>query len=197
MFLCACAVLAFDDMRSASPRGVYFALFQQKALEKIVFAPDYYILAFALFNREDRWQRIAFDANSCDSFAKFLLIGVWQQNHRLIAVIYLLMSQAWLVREDQLDVVLSGNVCGGNNRELTPVDVLVKCDRADDAARNRTPDCSAVAHALALHIVNVTGAPQQFVHAFLTGDRGSYDAGFRARIHGKGSRFQQIGRAHV
>jgi hypothetical protein len=45
-----------------------------------------------------------------------------QQNDRLVAVVHLSISQARLVGNDQLNMILAGNIGRGHDGELTPVD---------------------------------------------------------------------------
>ena len=69
MFLRAGAVLAFDDAGRVSPCGVHVTLFEKKALEQVVRAPDGHVLAFAFFNGEDGLQRLIFDLDRAYGFS--------------------------------------------------------------------------------------------------------------------------------
>ena len=155
MFLRAGAVLALDDVRRASPRGIYVAFFEQENFEQIVRAPDDHILPLALFNGEDGRQRFVFDLHRADGFAQFVLVGMREEQDRLFAMIHFAVGEAGLIGDDELDAIFAGNVGGGNDRELAPVDAAVKCNGANQPARNCTAHRGAVPHAFALHIVDV------------------------------------------
>ena len=83
MLLRAGAILALDDVRGAGPRGVHVAFFEQKALEEIVGAPHNRVLPLALFDGEDRRQRIVLDVHGADRFAQLVLVGMREQHDRL------------------------------------------------------------------------------------------------------------------
>ena len=78
VLLRAGAVLAFDDVRGVGPGGIHIALFKQEALEQIVGAPDDRILPLALFDGEDRRQRIVLDVHSAHGLAQLVLVGMRQ-----------------------------------------------------------------------------------------------------------------------
>ena len=146
------------------------------------------VLALALFNGEDRRQRIVFDAHGGDGFAQLVLVRVRKQQDGFIAVVHLAVGEAGLIGKDELNVILAGNVDGGDDGELAPVDARVEVDGANEAARNGAAHRGPVPHAFALDVVDIARAAQQLVHAFFAGDGGANDAGFRARAHGRGSR---------
>ncbi len=184
MLLRAGAVFAFDDVRSAAPYGVHIALFEQKTLEAVVRAPNNDVLPLALFDGEDRRQRVVFDAYGGHGLAQFLLARVRQQHDRFLAVVHLPVSKAGLVRNDELDVILAGNIGGGDDSELAPINALIKDDGANEPARDGTANSGAVLHAFAFHVVHIARAAQQLVDSLFAGDGSAYDAGCRMRAHG-------------
>ena len=121
---------------------------------------------------------------AADGLAQFVLVRMREQNDRLVAVVHLAVGKAGLVGDDELDVILAGNIGGGDDGELAPVDAAVKGDGADEPARNGAAHGGPVPHALALDVVDIARAAQQLVHPFLAGDGGANDAGFRMRAHG-------------
>ena len=103
MFLRTGTVLAFNDMRGAGPRGIHVAFFKQKTLEQVVCAPDDLVLPLALFDGEDRRQRIVFDFHRAERFAQFVLIGMREEQNRFLAMIHLAVGEAGLIRNDELN----------------------------------------------------------------------------------------------
>ena len=114
-----------------------------------------------------------------------------EEQDRLFAMIHLAISEARLIGDDELDAILAWDVGGGDDCEFAPVDAAVKCDGANQPARNRAAHCGSVPHAVAVDIVHITRAAQQLVHAFLAGNVGANDAGCRRRAHGFRSRFHR------
>ena len=55
-------------------------------------------------------------------FAQLVLVGMREQHDGFIAVIHLAIGKAGLIGNDELDVILAGNVGGGDDGELAPVD---------------------------------------------------------------------------
>ena len=102
------------------------ALFEQKAFQHIVRAPDDGLLPLALFNREDGRQRIVLDLHRCYRLAQLVLVRMRQQHDRLVAMIHLAVGKARLIRKDELNMILPGNVGRGDDRELAPVDLAIE-----------------------------------------------------------------------
>ncbi len=146
-------------------------------------APDHNILPLALFNCENRRQRIVLHTHTGDRLAQFLLVRVRQQHNRFVAVVYLAIGEARLIGKNELDMIVAGNISRGDNRELAPVDVAIETDRANQPAGNAAPHRSAVPHPIAFNVVHIARASQQLVHTFLAGNRDAYDAGFLLRTH--------------
>ena len=116
-----------------------------------------------------------------------------EQNDGFIAVIDLAVGEAGLIREDELDVILAGNVGSRDHRELVPVDVAAVFDFANQAAGNGAAHGRSVPHAVALDVVDIPRAAQQLIDPFLSGDGGADDAGFRMRAHGGKPRSERTG----
>ena len=183
MLLRAGAVFAFDDVRRTRPRRVHIAFLEQKALDQIVGAPDDNVLTLALFNGEDRRQRLILDFDRRHGLAQLVFVRMRQQQDGLVAVVDDSVGKAGLIGKDDVDVILAGNIGGGDDCEFVPVDAGIIADGTNESARDGAANGGSEPHALALHVVHVAGAAQQFVHAFLAGDGCSNDAGFRARAH--------------
>ena len=128
-----------------------------------------------------------------DGFAQLVLVGMREQHDRLLAVIHLAVGEAGLIGNDELNVVFAGNIGGGDDGELAPVDAAIEGDGADEPARNCAAHRGSVPHAFAFHVVHIAGAAQQLVHAFLSGNGGANDAGCRMRAHGCQSRHCRTG----
>ena len=184
MLLRAGAVFAFDDVRCAAPCRVDIALFKQKTLEAVIRAPNNDVLPLAVLYSEDRRQRVVFDVYGGHGLAQFLLARMRQQHNRFLAVIHLPVGKAGLVRNDELDVILAGNIGGRYDSELAPIDARIKDDGANKPARDRTANRGAVRHAIAFHVVHIVRAAQQLVDSLFAGDGSAYDAGCRMRAHG-------------
>ena len=131
-------------------------------------------------------QRLVLDLHRGHGFAQLVFVRMRQQQDRFVAVIHLAVGQAGLIGHDELNVILAGNIGGGDDGEFAPVDATVKADGANEPARNGAANGGAVPHAFALDVVHIARAAQQLVHAFLAGDGGANDAGFLARAHGFG-----------
>ncbi len=56
-------------------------------------------------------------------FAQLVLVGMREQHDGFIAMIDLAVGEAGLIGEDELDVILPGNVGGGDDGEFSPVDL--------------------------------------------------------------------------
>ena len=127
MLLRAGAVFAFDNVRGRCPHGIDVALFEQEALEQIVRAPDDLILALAFFDGEDRRAaaRTQCAQRSC-GLAQLVLVRVREQHDGLVAVVHLALGEAGLVGNDQLDMIVAGNIGGSHDGEFAPVDAAVK-----------------------------------------------------------------------
>src|ERR1035438_7161272 len=188
MFLRACAVLSFHNVRRAGPDRVDIAFLQKKTLQHIVGAPHNHIPPLALFHSEDRGQRIVFNLHCVGGFPHLVFVRMSQKDNSFVAVIYFAVSETRLIGKDELNVILAGNVSSGDNGEFAPVDIAVETDGANKSARNRAANGSPMPHTLALDVVNVPSAAQQFVDPFLSGNGGANDAGFRMRAHGRESR---------
>jgi len=66
VFLRAGSIFAFDDMRGGGPDGVDIALFEMKALDGVVRAPDDLGLGFTFFDGKDGGKRFVVDADGGD-----------------------------------------------------------------------------------------------------------------------------------
>ena len=106
------------------------------------------------------------------------------------------VGKAWLIGHDQLNVIVSRNVGGGDDRELAPIDAAVKADGSDEAARDGTAHGRSMPHAFALNVVHIARPPQQLIHSLLAGDGGANDAGCLARVHGLGKSERPYGLRH-
>jgi hypothetical protein len=131
MFLRASAVLALNDVRCAGPCGIHVALFEKKTFEQIVRAPDDYVLPLALFNGEDRLQRLIFDPHGTNGFTQFVLVRMREEQDGFFAMIHLAVGEAGLIGDDELDAILAGNIGGSDDCELAPVDAAVKSNGAN------------------------------------------------------------------
>src|SRR5215469_9462728 len=133
-------------------------------------------------------QRVIVDANGGSCFAQFLLAGMGKEHDGFVTVIDAAVSEAGLVVEDETDKILAADVAGGDDGELRPVDAGIKLDGAYETARDRAAHGGSMPHSFTVDVVQIAGAAQQLVDAFLAGDRSSNDtglgdAGFRARTH--------------
>ncbi len=95
-------------------------------MKQIVRAPDDDLLSLALFDGEDGRQRIVFDVHGVHGFAQLVLVGVREQDDGFVAVIDLAVGEAGLVGDDELDVILAGNIGGGDDGEFGPVDAAIE-----------------------------------------------------------------------
>ncbi len=116
-----------------------------------------------------------------DGFAQLLPVGVGEQHDGFIAMIHASVGKAGLVVEDEVNVILAGNVEGGHDGELGPVDARIEVDGANEAARDGAANGGAVPHAFALDVVHIAGAAEQLVDTFFAGD-GRADNGLAMRV---------------
>jgi len=183
MLLRAGSVFTFDDMRGIVPGSVHIAFLEQERFQKIIRVPDDRALAFAFFNAEDRRQRFIFNLHRGNGFAQLVLVRVSKQHNCFVTVIHLSVCEAGLIGNNELNVVCSGNVGGGDDGKFRPVNISAKCNGAYESARNRATDGGAVPHAFAFNVVHVPRAAKQLVHALFARDGSAYDAGCRMRAH--------------
>ena len=170
VLLCAGSVLTFDNVRGSIPYRIDVALFKQEAFEEVVRTPDDWVAALTFLDGEDWWERIVFDAHSIYGLAQFVLVRMRQQKNRFVAVVHLAVGQAGLIGNDQLNDILAGDVVGGDDGELGPIDAAIIEDGADEASWDGTANSCAVPHALAFDVVHIKRAPHYFVRPFLAGD---------------------------
>ena len=123
------------------------------------------------------------DANGGGGFSQLLPVGMREQHDGFIAVIDVSVGEAGLVIEDELDVVLAGDVKGGDDREFRPVDAGIEVDGADETARYGAANCGAVPEALEVEIVEIARAAEQLVDALFARDGSADDASWGSRIH--------------
>ena len=62
----------------------------------------------------------------------FVLVGVGEQQDGFFAVIHLAVGKAGLIGDDELNVIFAGNVGGGDDGELAPVDAAIEGDGANE-----------------------------------------------------------------
>ena len=177
------AVFALNNVVGAGPHLIHISFFKKKALKDIVLAPHDYVLPFAFFDGEHGGKRFVFDMDGRDSLPQLLLVAMRDQHDGLFAMVYIPVGKTRLIRKDQLDVILAGNIGCGYDRKLIPIDLGVERDRPDQSPGDGASDGSAVPHPFAIDVIDVTRATGQLIHALLSGDGGADDAGFRARAH--------------
>ena len=85
-------------------------------------------------------------------------------------MVHLPVSKARLIGNDELNVIVAGNIGGGHHRKLAPVNPAIKADGANQSARNCAANRQPVPHAFAFDIVHITRAAQQLVHPFFSGE---------------------------
>ena len=81
------------------------------------------------------------------------------------------IRQARLVVANESDAILAGNVFGGDDCKFAPVELRIKTDLLDFAARNLAADGRPVKHPGQSHIIDVSRCARYFVAAFLAGHR--------------------------
>ena len=121
--------------------------------------------------------------NRAHGVPQLVFVGVRDEKDGFVAVIYLSIGEAGLVGNDELNMIFAGDVGGGDDCELAPVDSTVKADGANETTGNGAANRRTVPHALALDVVYVDSAAQQFVCSFLAGSGSADDAGFCNRAH--------------
>ncbi len=131
--------------------------------------------------------------DSIHRFTDLMLVGVRDEQDRFFAVIDLAVGKAGLIGNDHLDVILAWNIRSRDDGEFNPVDLAIKGDGANDAARDCAANGGSVPHAFTLDVVNITRCASQLVYAFLAGDGGADDAVFRRLAHGWGSAKRRTG----
>src|SRR5258706_2575386 len=120
-----------------------------------------------------------------DAAARFfdeVTIGVGDEHHRLLGVVDHVAREEGLIVENQRDVILAGNVGGGDDGELVPGNARLEDDVADAAATGGIADGGSVKHAGKLEVVDVLGVAGDFRDTFFA-ENGSAD---RVLAHYKG-----------
>src|SRR5271166_1976869 len=82
-------------------------------------------------------------------------------------MIYLPIRQAGLIVSDQGDAILARNVFCCDDRKLAPVELRVKRDFLDYAARNLAANGRSVEHSRQGHVIDVARRAGYLVAAFL------------------------------
>src|SRR5258708_25444587 len=73
------------------------------------------------------------------------------------------IGKTWLVIVDQCNTIFAGNVLGGNDDKLLPIDSGVEADLFDPAAGNAAANCRAEEHVRQLHIIDIARLTGDFV----------------------------------
>jgi hypothetical protein len=102
-----------------------------------------------------------------------------EEENGFVAMIDDVSGEAGLVGGDHLDVIGAGNVGGGDDNKLAPVDAGAKLNLTNSAARNGAAHSCAVPHASALQIVDIFRAPQDLIHPLLADLRSADNPCFR------------------
>ncbi len=121
-------------------RGVDVAAADNVRLEQVVVAPDHSLRVQRCVDGEYRLERLDLEADQAARFLDQVLVGMGEEKDRLLGVIDALVGEIGLVVEDQGDDIPSGDVGGGDDRDLVPGDARLVDDVAKDAARR--PGCA-------------------------------------------------------
>ena len=154
-------------MSAAAHRGIHIALFDEKRFEDIVLAPDDFFLRERILDRENRGQRLDFDAHRAARFFEQIFIGMREQDDGFLGMIYNAVGEAGLIVDDQRDAILVGNVFRGDDGEFIPRDAIAEMDAANPAARDRAANCRAVQHVRERDVVDVARAARHLLAALL------------------------------
>ena len=100
-----------------------------------------------------------------------------EENYWLFRVIDKLVGEVRLVVENQCDVILTGNIFGGDDGEFVPGNVTFERNVLDSAARNRAAHRHAVEHFRESQVVDVQRRASDLLAAFFAGN------GFADGVH--------------
>src|SRR4029077_1617276 len=153
------------------PHAMDVTLFNEACFENIFRPPDDFGDAFAFFDAENSGQRFVLDRDCGYRFRKEMPLTMGEQQDRLFWMVDDSVRQARLIFADQRDTILPGNILGGNDKELLPIDAASKSDVFDVAAWNGAADSGAIKHVGQGPIVDVESAPSDLVVAFLARNR--------------------------
>ena len=180
------AVFAFDDQIGARERGIHIAFFEMVGVEDIVLAPDDFFAGERFIEREDRRQRLVFDANGAARLLKQVRIGMSEQDDRLFWMIHGFGGEEGLVALEQRHVVGAWNIRSGDDREFAPGDPGTEFDFANASARDFAADGDAVERAREIEIVHIARAARHFVAAFFPRHRMTQEFVFGGGHHARG-----------
>ena len=135
-----------------------------------------------VFDGEDAGEFLILDVNSCDGGGQDGLVGMREQKDGFGLMVDVFGCEAGVVLGEVDDGVFAGDVGGGDDGELGPVDGGVECDGSDAAAGDGGADGGSVPHAGQGNVVDILGAARDFGAAlFANGGCADDGAGFRHR----------------
>ena len=108
-----------------------------------------------------------------------------EQEDGFVGVIDEGVSKAGLIVEDELDVVVAGDVGSGDEDELGPVDGGVVVDGEDASSGDGAADSGAIPEAGAGEVVDILSAAGDLGAALFAELRGTDDAGCGGGGHGE------------
>jgi hypothetical protein len=102
-----------------------------------------------------------------------------QEQDRLLGMIDLPISQAWLVLPDQSNAIVARNVLCSDDYKFAPLQRSTKRNIFYDSPGNLAANGRAIEHSRQRHVVNVACRPGYFVAAILARHRPADDVLFR------------------
>ena len=136
LLLRAALVLPFDDDRRSGDRRLDVTLGYAVALEDVVGSPDDLASGERVVDGQDRRQRFDLNRNLPPRIVGPRAIAMRDQHDRLLGMIHDIRREVGLVVDDQLDEIVAGDVGGGDDDEVGPIDRRIEGDLLDAAARN-------------------------------------------------------------
>ena len=116
-------------------------------------------------------KRFILDGNCFNRLSQLVAVGVCQEQNRFFGMIYGFGRQARLVIQNQCDAILPGDIFRRYDDKIVPVDIRIKGNLFDFAARDIAAHRRAVEHAGQNHVINIARRSRDFVPAFLARHR--------------------------